>query len=100
MWIDATECFMWRKRTDGRPERFMLKGPSDSNCGSLGPESIVQRSPGLPDLCRATLGRSNVKTSTLKGLCRSLNLPRESGITMSQSLSQIYLHVVFSTKER
>ena len=54
------------------------------------PEGVKQRSPRLP--ARATLGITCERFSTPTGL--------NKGGIMPQSLSVVYVHLVFSTKER
>ena len=65
---------------------------------ALNPEGIAPSSPGLSRPRGTTLGQSQTIPATPTGLCRS---PRWCTIAaMPQSLSAVYIHLVFSTKDR
>jgi putative transposase len=66
---------------------------------ALNPEGVSPSSPGLP--YSATLGTDAGCVATLKGLWPSSSAIRNThGEAMPQSLSAVYIHLVFSTKER
>jgi REP element-mobilizing transposase RayT len=61
---------------------------------AINAEGVAERSPGSVSAANATLGETNHTFSTLKAL------PRERRRTMAQSLVEIYVHIIFSTKDR
>ena len=69
--LDPPRCE--RKRTDSALRPQTLARSSDVTARRVYAESIVQRSPGLPDLLSGTPGGVPKIGRTLKGFCRTVS---------------------------